>query len=202
MNARPLLLGLTGSIGMGKSTTAGFFADAEIPVWDADAAVHRIYGPDGAGADALRDIAPDAVKGGIVDRDTLRAAVAADPALLSRVEARVHPLVAADRAAFIAEHDYADILVFDIPILFETGADAWLDAVLVVTAPAETQRARVMARPGMTGAVLERLLERQMPDAEKRARADHVIETDKGVEAARADVLSLIDRIRAGRRDA
>ena len=202
MNARPLLLGLTGSIGMGKSTTAGFFADAGIPVWDADAAVHRIYGTGGAGADALRDIAPGAVNGGVVDRDTLREAVAADPALLSRVEARIHPLVAADRAAFIAEHDYADILVFDIPILFETGADAWLDAVLVVTAPAETQRARVMARPGMTGAVFERLLERQMPDAQKRARADHVIETDKGVEAARADVLSLIDRIRAGRRDA
>ena len=104
--------------------------------------------------------------------------------------------------AFIAQHDDADILVFDIPILFETGAEAWLDAVLVVTAPAEIQRARVKARPGMTDAVFERLLERQMQDAEKRARADHVIETDKGVEAARADVLSLIDRIRAGRRDA
>jgi len=198
----PVLLGLTGSIGMGKSTTAGFFAEAGVPVWDADAAVHRIYGPGGAGADALRDVASGAVTGGIVDRDALREAIAADPALLSRVEARVHPLVAADRAEFIARHGDADILVFDIPILFETGADAWLDAVLVVTAPAEVQRARVMARPGMSEEMFERLLARQTPDAEKRARADHVIETDKGVEAARADVLSLIERIRAERRDA
>jgi len=202
MTLRPVLLGLTGSIGMGKSTTAGFFAEAGVPVWDADAAVHRIYGPGGAGGDALRDVAPGAVTDGTVDRDALRAAIAADPALLRRVEARIHPLVAADRAAFIAGHRDAEILVFDIPILFETGADAWLDTVLVVTAPAEVQRARVMARPGMNEPVFERLLARQMPDSEKRARADHVIETDKGVEAARADVLSLIDRIRAGRRDA
>jgi dephospho-CoA kinase len=184
---------------MGKSTTAALFAEAGVPVWDADAAVHRIYDAGGGGAAALVALAPRAVRGDAVDREMLRQAVTDDPALLAAIEARVHPFVAADREAFVAAHPEADLLLFDIPLLFETGADAWLDAVLVVSAPADVQRARVLARPGMTAAMLERILARQMPDREKRARADFVIETDKGVEAARADVLSLLARIRERR---
>lgn len=202
MRTSPYRLGLTGSIGMGKSTTAGLFTAAGVPVWDADAAVHRLYAPGGGGAAAVRDVAPEAVRGGGVDRDALRAAVAADPALLPQLEARVHPLVAADRQAFLAAHAEAPLIVFDIPLLFETGNAAWLDGVLVVTAPAEVQRTRVLGRPGMTPETFERLLARQMPDAEKRARADFVIVTDKGLEAARADVLSLIDKLAPGSRDA
>lgn len=190
-------LGLTGSIGMGKSTTAGLFAEAGIPVWDADAAVHRLYATGGAGVTAVAGVAPDAIVGGAVDRGRLRDAIVADPALLARIEARVHPLVAADRAAFAAAHATAEILLFDIPLLFETGGDHDLDGVLVVTAPAEVQRTRVLARPGMTPAAFEHVLARQVPDAEKRARADFVISTDRGIEAARADVRALLDRIRA-----
>lgn len=190
-------LGLTGSIGMGKSTTAGLFAEADIPVWDADAAVHRLYAAGGAGAAAIDGIAPEAIVDGAVDRGRLRDAILADPALLGRIEARVHPLVAADRAAFAAAHGASGILLFDIPLLFETGGDRDLDGVLVVTAPPEVQRARVLARPGMTPAAFEHVLARQVPDAEKRARADFVISTDRGIEAARADVRALLDRIRA-----
>jgi dephospho-CoA kinase len=191
------VLGLTGSIGMGKSTTAGFFAEAGVPVWDADAAVHRIYAAGGAGAATLADIAPEAVVEGAVSRDHLRRAISADPDLLARVEARVHPLVAADRAAFLAANAAADVVLLDIPLLYETGADAEVDGVLVVSAAPEVQRARVLARPGMTDAAFARILARQLPDAEKRARADFVIETDRGLEAARADVLSLLRRIRS-----
>jgi dephospho-CoA kinase len=189
-------LGLTGSIGMGKSTTTGFFAAAGVPVWEADAAVHRIYA-DGPGAAALAGLAPEAVADGAVDRDRLRAAVVADPGLLDRVEAAIHPLVAADRAGFVAANAEADLLVLDIPLLFETGAERQLDGVLVVSAAPEVQRARVLARPGMTEDALTRILARQLPDAEKRARADFVIETDRGLVAARADVLSLLARIRS-----
>ena len=199
---RPYRLGLTGSVGMGKSTTAGLFADAGVPVWDADAAVHRLYAAGGAGAAAVARLAPQAVAAGAVDRDRLRDAIVADPDLLARVEASVHPLVAADREAFTAAHAGADVVVFDIPLLYETGAERGLDGVLVVTAPAEVQRDRVLARPGMTEAMLERILERQMPDSLKRARADFVIATDRGIDAARADVLSLLERIRAGQGDA
>jgi dephospho-CoA kinase len=200
--ARPYRLGLTGSVGMGKSTTAGLFADAGVPVWDADAAVHRLYAAGGAGAAAVARLAPQAVAAGAVDRDRLRDAIVADPDLLARVEADVHPLVAADREAFTAAHAGADVVVFDIPLLYETGAERGLDGVLVVTAPAEVQRDRVLARPGMTEAMLERILERQMPDSLKRARADFVIATDRGIDAARADVLSLLERIRVGQGDA
>jgi dephospho-CoA kinase len=199
---RPYRLGLTGSVGMGKSTTAALFAKAGVPVWDADAAVHRLYAEGGAGAGAIAGLAPQAVSGAVVDRDRLRDAIIADPGLLARIEARVHPLVAADREAFAAAHADADILLFDIPLLFETGGEAGLDAVLVVTAPEAVQRARVLARPGMTPAALARILARQTPDAEKRARADFIIETGRGVEAARADVLALLARIRAGRANA
>lgn len=192
---RPVLLGLTGSIGMGKSTTAAMFAAAGAPVWDADAAVHRLYAAGGPGAAALADLAPAAVAGGAVDRDGLRAAILADPALLSRVEARIHPLVAADRATFVARHAGARLVVLDIPLLFETGAEAALDAVLVVSAPAEVQRARVLARPGMTEAAFQGILARQIPDAEKRARADFVLDTGQGTDAARARVLDIVEEL-------
>ena len=199
----PFRLGLTGSIGMGKSTTAGFFAAAGIPVWDADAAVHRLYSPGGAGAGALAGLVPAAITAaGGVDRDRLRAALAADADLLAGLEDRIHPLVAADRAAFSAAHRDADILVFDIPLLYETGAERGLDAVLVVTAPPEVQRARVLARPGVTPEALDRILARQLPDADKRVRADFVIDTGAGLDAARAAVLSLLTRIGAERRHA
>lgn len=192
---KPYRLGLTGSVGMGKSTTAALFAEAGVPVWDADAAVHRLYAAGGAGVAAVAAVAPEAVVAGAVDRDLLRAAVAADPGLLARLEARVHPLVTADRARFAADHAEAEILLFDIPLLYETAAEAWLDGVLVVTAPVAVQRQRVLERPGMTEAMLERVLARQMPDAEKRSRADFVIATDRGVDAARADVLALLARL-------
>jgi dephospho-CoA kinase len=181
---------------MGKSTTAAMFADAGVPVWDADAAVHRLYATGGAGVAALGHLAADAVATGAVDRDRLRAAIAADPGLLAQIEAVIHPLVAQDRAAFAAAHADADLLLFDIPLLFETGADREMDAVLVVTARPEVQRERVLARPGMTAGMLDGILARQMPDAEKRARADHVIATDRGLDAARADVHDLLERIR------
>jgi dephospho-CoA kinase len=194
---RPFRLGLTGSVGMGKSTTAAMFAEAGVPVWDADAAVRRIYAAGGAGAAALADLVPEAAApGGAVDRERLRTAISADPALLKGIEDRIHPLVAADRAAFAADHADAEVVLYDIPLLFETGAQREVDAVLVVTAPGEVQRARVLARPGMTEAMFEHILARQTPDAEKRARADFVIETHRGLDAARADVRDLLARIR------
>jgi dephospho-CoA kinase len=196
---KPYLLGLTGSVGMGKSTTAALFADAGVPVWDADAAVHRVYASGGGGAAALADLAPAAVRGSTVDRDQLRATVTADPGLLERLEARIHPLVAEDRGSFRDRHPNSDVLLFDIPLLYETEAERWLDGVLVVTAPAGVQRARVLARAGMSPEMLEHVLARQLPDAEKRARADFVITTDRGVDAARADVEALLRRIREAR---
>lgn len=192
MSRRQVRLGLTGSIGMGKSTTAGFFREAGVPVWDADAAVDRLYGPGGAGGRALAEIAPTAAGEAGVDRDELRRLIAADPGLLDAVEARIHPLVAAERAAFLEANADAPLVVLDIPLLFETGGDRLVDRVLVVTAPADVQRARVMSRPGMTAETFARLLARQTTDAEKRARADHLIRTDRGFEAARADALALI----------
>ena len=196
---RPFLLGLTGSIGMGKSTTAAMFADEGIPVWDADAAVHRLYGRDGAAVSAIAALCPEAVTPDGVDRARLRGWIARDPEALRRIEAAVHPIVAADRAAFIehAATEGASIVVLDMPLLFETGAHAGMDATLVVTAPADIQRARVLARPGMTEEQLATILARQMPDAEKRARATHVIET-LTLDAARAAVRNLIAEIGAG----
>lgn len=184
-------LGLTGSIGMGKSTTAGFFAAADVPVWDADAAVHRLYAPGGAATAAICAHWPGVgAPDGSVDRTALKSIVTADPAALHRLESLVHPLVARDRAHFIAAHP-ATLVVLDIPLLFETGADAAMDATLLVTAPPALQRVRVLARPGMTEAALAAILARQMPDADKRARATHIIET-LGIDAARAAVHALI----------
>jgi dephospho-CoA kinase len=199
VTSRPLVIGLTGSIGMGKTTTARLFAEAGIPVWDADAAVHRLYGPERPGTRAIAQLVPEAVGPKGVERPTLRAAIAADPSILPCVEAAVHPLVEADRAAFLSAHREAPIVVVDIPLLFETGAEGSVDVVVVVTAPAEVQHARVLARPGMDEAGLARLLARQVPDAEKRRRADHVVRTDGGLDRARRDVVSIITHLRKGR---
>lgn len=198
-SSRPFRLGLTGSIGMGKSTTAAFFREAGVPVWDADAAVHDLYAPEGAALAPVSRLCPRAVGPQGVDRARLRAAIAEEPALLPRIEAAVHPLVAADRAAFVVRAAEAGVplVVLDIPLLYETGAEQMLDAVLVVTAPASEQRRRVLARPGMTEARLEQILSRQMPDAEKRRRADHLIET-RTPEQTRAAVHALIERLAPG----
>jgi dephospho-CoA kinase len=195
----PFRLGLTGSIGMGKSTTAAFFRDEGIPVWDADAAVHRLYAPGGAAVGPLAAACPTALRAEGIDRAALKAWIAADPAAFGRIETIVHPLVAADRAAFVGSAS-GDLLVCDIPLLFETGGEAQFDATLVVTAPPALQRARVLARPGMTEDTLRLILSRQMPDREKRARATHIIET-LGLDAVRAAVQALITYIR-GSRDA
>lgn len=196
--SRPFVLGLTGSIGMGKSTTATMFRDEGVPVWDADAAVHRLYAQGGAAVPAVAALCPQAVVGGAVDRGRLKDWIAADPDALRRLEAAVHPLVAADRRAFLdkAARDGARIVVLDIPLLFETGADREVDATVVVSAPADIQRARVLARPGMSEAQLDLILARQIPDAEKRARATHVIGTET-LDGARAAVRNLIRRILA-----
>ncbi len=193
-------LGLTGSIGMGKSTVTGMFAEHGVPVWDADAAVHALYGPGAAGTDAVAALAPAAVGPGGVDRAALRRAILDDPGLLARVEAAVHPLVTADRAAFLAraEAEGAGVALCDVPLLYETGAEAEFDRVVVVSAPAAVQRRRVLARPGMTEAAFERILARQTPDAEKRARADHVIDTSGPFEATRAQVAAVLAAVGEG----
>ena len=201
MTVAPYRLGLTGSIGMGKSTTAQMFKDVGIPVWDADAAVHRLYAPGSGGANALRDAFADAVMSdGGVSRARLRELVSQDPPALRRLEALIHPLLAGDRAEFARHHGDAgaDLIVFDIPLLFETGLDREMDGTLVVTASGEAQRARVLQRPDMTEAQLDTILARQMPDAEKRRRADFVIETRTREQTA-AEVADLIRRIQERR---
>lgn len=192
------VLGLTGSLAMGKSTTSALFAAEGVPVWDADAVVHRLYGPGGAAVAPLARLFPQAVRNGAIARDELAAIIAADPGALARIESVVHPLVQADRTAFLAAND-ADIVLLDIPLLFETGADKVCDAVAVVSAPAAVQRERALARPGMDEARLTALLARQLPDAEKRARARWVIPT-LTPEAARASVRAIIAEIRAENR--
>ena len=199
-----IVLGLTGSIGMGKSTALAMFADLGCPVWDADAAVHRLYGQDGEGARQIARLVPGAVGPDGVDRTKLRAAILAEPALLKRIEAVIHPLVASDRDAFLARAraDGASLAVCDIPLLYETGADAWLDKVAVVSAPAETQRSRVMERPGMTEETFDAISAKQLPDAEKRARADFVIDTSKSKDHARAQVARIFAKLTGERTDA
>ena len=187
-------LGLTGSIGMGKSTTARMFAEAGAWVHDSDAAVHRLYGQGGAAVGPIDQAFPGAIRDGAVDRQALGAQVADDPEALRRLEAVVHPLVAADRDAFLAraEAEGAKVAVLDVPLLFEVGQDALVDAVVVVSAPESVQLQRVLSRPGMTPERLEALLARQLPDADKRARADFVVDTGQGLEAARAQVRQIL----------
>jgi dephospho-CoA kinase len=187
-------LGLTGSIGMGKSTTASMFSDQGCAVWDADSAVHRIYAPGGAAVSQMARLCPDAVQDGAVDRAILRRHIQKNPDLIARIEQIVHPLVALDRASFIQEAT-ADILVFDIPILFETGGDAAMDAVACVDIDRTTQRQRVLARGTMSEEQLDQILAKQMPNAEKCARADFVIVTDTP-EHTRAQVAQIVQTIR------
>lgn len=187
-------LGLTGSIGMGKTTTAQMFRAAGHPVWDADAAVHRLYAPAGGAVAPVAAAFPQALRDGGIDRDALKAAIADDPAALDRLSAIVHPIVAADREAFVARHRDALLLVLDIPLLYENGYQALMDGVAVVSADADTQRQRVMARPGMTDDLLALILSRQMPDAEKRARADWIIPTDD-LDTARQAVDRIVKEI-------
>lgn len=193
---RPFLLGLTGSIGMGKSTTAQMFRDEGVPVWDADATVHRLYSPGQRAALAIAARYPQAMDAdGGVDRAKLRAIIAEDASVMDWLNATIHPMTAEDRARFIADHSASDVLVLDIPLLFETGADAHCDAVLVVTAPPDVQRARVLAR-GMSEAEFDMILGRQISDTDKRARATYVIET-LTEESARAAVRTHLQKIRA-----
>ncbi|WP_136636091.1 dephospho-CoA kinase [Pseudooceanicola onchidii] len=188
------LVGLTGSIGMGKSTTAKLFAEEGCAVWDADAAVHRLYSPGGAAVGPMQVAFPDAIIDGAVSRDRLKAAIAADPTALRRIEQIVHPLVAEDRQAFIAATD-ADIVVLDIPLLFEGSGHKLVDTTVCVSVDADTQRDRVLARGTMTEAQFDMIREKQMPDAEKRALADHVIITDT-LDHARDQVRAIVAKIR------
>ncbi|AEH85385.1 dephospho-CoA kinase [Mesorhizobium opportunistum] len=187
-----IVLGLTGSIGMGKSTTAKMFAEAGVPVHDSDETVHRLYA--GKAAPLVEAAFPGTTAAGVVDRARLGARVLGDPAALKQLEAIIHPLVRADADAFLARHRTAgeSIAVLDIPLLFETGGRNRVDKVIVVTAPAEVQRQRVLARPGMTEEKLAAILAKQVPDAEKRRLADFVIDTGEGMDAARAEVDAII----------
>jgi dephospho-CoA kinase len=193
----PTILGLTGSIGMGKSTVAAMFAAAGVPVFDADAAVHRLQGPDGSLLSAIEGRFPGTTGTSGVNRAALGAAVLGDDAAMRALEAIVHPAVRADRSAFVERHRGAPMLVYDIPLLFETGGERDVDKVVVVSAAPEVQRARTLARPGMTRAKFDAILARQLPDAEKRARADWVIATDVPLAQTRA----AIDRVIACVRD-
>lgn len=187
-------LALTGSIGMGKSTVAQMFAARNIPVFDADAAVRRLQDRGGALVPRIEQRFPGTTRDGAVDRDALSAAVLGNPQELAALEAIVHPAVHHERTRFIGAHHGAPALLFDIPLLFETGGEQAFDAVIVVSAPAEVQRQRVLARPGMTEEKLAHILSRQLPDAEKRALADHVIDTSLSL----AETERQVDAILAG----
>ena len=188
------LIGLTGSIGMGKSTTAKMFADLGCAVWDADAAVHRVYAPGGPAVAPMAQAFPDAVVDGAVSRDKLKEAIAKDPGAFKVIESIVHPLIGADRQAFI-KSSTADIIVLDVPLLFETGGNKRMDTTVCVSAPADIQRQRVMDRGTMTEAQFETILSKQMPDADKRALADYVVITDT-LENAQAQVEKIVSEIR------
>jgi dephospho-CoA kinase len=189
------VLGLTGSLGMGKSTTARFFAEEGVPVHDADAVVHRLY--EGEAAAAIEAAFPGTMTAGKVDREKLAARVLGDVGALTRLEAIVHPLVQEAERRLLAEAEARGekVAVLDIPLLFETGGEERVDAVVVVSAPADVQRARTLERPGMTVDKLDAILARQMPDHEKRRRADFVVDTSRGFEAARAKVRAILDAV-------
>ncbi len=190
-----IILGLTGSIGMGKSTTAQLFRDADVPVFDADAVVHELHRGEAAGA--VEAAFPGVSRQGMVDRALLRARVLANPAAWTELETILHPLVAKRREAFLAEARRLNrpVVVLDIPLLFETGGEAKVDVVVLVSAPESVQKARVLARPGMTEAGFSAILARQVPDAEKRRRAHYIIDTGHGVQAARIRVAEILREI-------
>ena len=195
---RPYVIGLTGSIAMGKSETARLFAAEGVPVHDADAVTHKLYGKGGAAVEKIAEAFPGAVKHGAVDRVALSGLVAGDAAALQKLESLVHPLVMQDRDDFLAQAaaSGAQIVVLDIPLLLETGAEEGIDALVVVSAPASVQRERALKRPGMTEEKFNALLARQMPDVDKRAKAHFVIVTDQGVEHARSQVKMVLSVIR------
>jgi dephospho-CoA kinase len=189
------VIGLTGSIGMGKSTTARFFAEAGVPVHDADATVHRLYQSEAV--PAVEAAFPGTTSGGKVDREKLAARVLGDKAALRQLEAVVHPLVRKSEMQFLAEAERAGapVAVLDIPLLFETGGQERVDAVVTVSAPPQVQRARLLERPGMTEEKLEALAANQVPDAEKRRRADFIVDSSQGFEAARAQVADILRQV-------
>lgn len=191
-------LGLTGSIGMGKSTVAKMFADAGVPVFDADAVVHRLQGPEGALVERIEAEFPGTTGTEGVNRGALAERVLGEPEALRRLEALVHPAVAREREAFLAAHGEAPLVVLDIPLLFEAGGAEQVDRIAVVSAPAEVQRARVLPRAGMTPEKFERILARQLPDAEKRARADFVIATGGPLDETRRAVRRILACLTGG----
>ena len=193
-----IILGLTGSIGMGKSTTATMFADLGIPVHDADASVHALYS--GKAVPVIETIFPGTTKDGAVDREKLGERVLGDQQAMKKLEAAIHPLVRKQEMAFLEEarSNGADIVLLDIPLLFETGGDARVNGVVVVTAPPEVQRARVLARPGMSEEKFEAILARQTPDTKKRAKADFLVDTSRGMDDARQQVRNIVETIRGG----
>ena len=191
-----ILVGLTGSIGMGKSTTAQMFADEGVPVYDADAAVHALYAPGGAAVAPIEAAFPGVTGPQGVDRAKLSHRVVGKPDELKRLEAIVHPLVAQSRGAFFEQAKDADIVVLDIPLLFETGGEQAMDAVVVVSAPEHVQRKRVLERESMDEATLDAILARQMADAEKRARAHFVVDTGQGLDHARRQVREILATLR------
>lgn len=197
---RPFSLGLTGSIGMGKSAVAAMFGELGVPVFDADAAVHRLQGPGGALLPQIEAAFPGSTDAQGVKRADLGVRVFGKPEELGKLEAIVHPVVHAMRQVFLLEHDHDPLIVFDIPLLYERGGADRLDAVAVVSAPADTQRERVLARPGMTPERFAHILGLQVPDAEKRARANFVIDTGVPFSQTRAQVVALVAQLREKKR--
>jgi dephospho-CoA kinase len=189
-----IILGLTGSIGMGKSTTAKLFAEAGVPVYDADATVHRLY--ESEAAPAIEAAFPGTTIDGKVDRARLSAQVVHDPAALKRLEGIVHPMLGASRRKFLddAQRSGARVAVVDVPLLFETGGEKHVDAVVVVTTTPENQRQRILARDSMSGEKLDAILARQLPDSEKRKRADFVVDTSQGLDPVRARIRDILDQ--------